>query len=92
LKSELIALRNELHSNPKMGTQLGNNTYKIRLAIKSKNTGKSGGARVISLLQTELIASVENTMVNLITIYDKAEIDSINKVEIEWLIKNMEFE
>jgi len=32
-----------------MGTPLGNDVYKIRLAIASKNKGKSGGARVISL-------------------------------------------
>jgi mRNA-degrading endonuclease RelE of RelBE toxin-antitoxin system len=48
LKSELISLNTTLQNNPNMGVPLGNNTYKIRLAIKSKGKGKSGGARIIT--------------------------------------------
>jgi mRNA-degrading endonuclease RelE of RelBE toxin-antitoxin system len=36
LKNELIQLEADLQVNPQMGTSLGNNTYKIRVAIKSK--------------------------------------------------------
>jgi len=50
LKNELADLRDLLQTAPNTGKQLGNNTFKIRLAIKSKSTGKSGGARVISNL------------------------------------------
>jgi hypothetical protein len=32
-----------------MGTGLGNDTYKIRLAVKSKCKGKSGGVRIIDV-------------------------------------------
>ncbi len=41
----------ELEENPTTGTPLGNDVYKIRLAIVSKNKGKSGGARVISFVK-----------------------------------------
>lgn len=92
LIGELAELRNALLTNPKNGTALGNNTYKIRLSIKSKGKGKSGGARVISYVETEVIAKIENTTVNLLTIYDKSEVDSISKEEIAMLIKNIGFE
>jgi len=45
LRSELAQLGNALAKDPNMGTPLGNDCYKIRLAIKSKGAGKSGGAR-----------------------------------------------
>ena len=48
LKKEYAALIAKLKNNPATGTPLGDNCYKIRLAIASKNKGKSGGARVIT--------------------------------------------
>ena len=77
LKSEYEALIEELEKNPEIGTPLGNNVYKIRLAIASKGKGKSGGARVITYLKTE----EEN--VYLISIYDKGERDTISDKEIK---------
>jgi mRNA-degrading endonuclease RelE of RelBE toxin-antitoxin system len=53
LKNELIELTSVLEIDPETGTPLGNNTYKIRIAIKSKGKGKSGGARVITYVVTE---------------------------------------
>ena|ERR1700722_14489798 len=90
LKADFAALLDKLESEPFTGTPLGNNAYKIRLAIKSKGKGKSGGARVISYVETEIIASVESATVSLLTIYDKSKIDSISKERISFLIKNME--
>ena len=87
LKGDLTKLRETLNTDPKTGTPLGNNTYKIRLAIKSKGKGKSGGARVISHVETEIIGVVENNTVTLLTIYDKAEISSISKEDIQTLYK-----
>ena len=43
LKREYIALLDSLEEEPKQGVNLGNNCYKIRVAIASKNKGKSGG-------------------------------------------------
>ncbi len=59
LSEDLLTLEAELIYNPKLGTPLGNNTYKIRLKISSKGKGKSGGARVISLIETTLIGEVD---------------------------------
>ena len=48
LKSDLLPIIEELVENPKLGTALGKECYKIRVAISSKNKGKSGGARLIT--------------------------------------------
>lgn len=42
-------LLDELEKNPKIGTDLGYGFRKVRMAIRSKGKGKSGGARVITL-------------------------------------------
>ncbi len=51
LKKELDKIFTELEQNPTLGTPLGNDIYKIRLAIVSKNKGKSGGARIMSFVK-----------------------------------------
>jgi mRNA-degrading endonuclease RelE of RelBE toxin-antitoxin system len=86
LKTDLTKLSETLLSDPKTGTPLGNNTFKIRLAIKSKGKGKSGGARVISHLETEIIGIVENNTLTLLSIYDKSEVPTISKEDIERLV------
>ena len=99
LRSELQKLNTDLINNPYLGTELMPNIYKIRLQIKSKNTGKSGGARIITyhtketniIGQTELISETELS-VNLISIYDKSEIETLKDYEIINLIKYMEIE
>ena len=82
LKTELAELFTELEENPTTGTPLGNDIYKIRLAIASKNKGKSGGARVLSFVK------VTQTTVLLFSIYNKGEIDNLNDKEIKELIKD----
>lgn len=95
LKAELEKLESELLSNPAMGTPLGNNAYKIRLAIRSKGKGKSGGARVITYLQSEIIVRTDVvkekfTIVSLIAIYDKSEVESISNKELKIIIEQAE--
>ena len=80
LKSELAVLFNQLEQNSSMGVPLGNNVYKIRLAIAAKGKGKSGGARVITYLQTD------DTTVILLSIYNKGDKDSISDKEIRELL------
>jgi mRNA-degrading endonuclease RelE of RelBE toxin-antitoxin system len=81
LKEELAILFEELEQNPTMGTPLGNDIYKIRLAIASKNKGKSGGARVLSFVKVTL------TTVLLFSIYSKGEVDNLTDNQIKALIK-----
>jgi mRNA-degrading endonuclease RelE of RelBE toxin-antitoxin system len=42
LADDLAVLIKQLEGNPTSGTPLGNNCYKVRLAISSKGKGKSG--------------------------------------------------
>ena len=60
------------------------NLRKIRIAITSKNKGKSGGARVITytIIWTEI-----DTEIKLLTIYDKSERANITDKEIEDILK-----
>jgi mRNA-degrading endonuclease RelE of RelBE toxin-antitoxin system len=83
LVSELIEFEELLSENPNQGTDLGNSTYKIRLAIESKNSGKSGGARIITYVITE------QKEVYLVSIYDKSEISTIKDSDIKKLIKEV---
>lgn len=82
LKTELSELFDELQENPTLGTPLGNDIYKIRLGISSKNKGKSGGARVLSFVK------VTQTTVLLFSIYSKGEIDNFSDKQIQELIKD----
>ena len=83
LKQELSDLGKLLSVNPESGTALGNSIYKIRVAIKSKGKGKSGGARVITYVISE------NEEIYLLTIYDKSEFDSIDDKIIKIIIKTL---
>ncbi len=84
LKQELTELNATLEKDPEIGTPLGNKTYKIRIAIKSKGQGKSGGARVISYVVTS------NNEVYLLTIYDKSEFDAIDDKSIKAIITTLD--
>jgi len=92
LHKDLLKLEEELVVDPKLGTPLGHNTYKIRLKIASKGKGKSGGGRVISLVESTLIAELDITReyvtVNLITIYDKSDTATVTDKELKDLINS----
>ena len=81
LKSELIELESQLSSDPTIGTALGNDCYKVRLAIASKGKGKSGGARVITHLY------IAQDTVFLLSIYDKSDQENISDKQIQDLLK-----
>ena len=81
LKKELLELVNQLKENPQQGTPIGNNCYKIRIAVASKGKGKSGGARII----TNFIVTEE--AVYLLTIYDKSEKENITDKELQQLLQ-----
>ena len=83
LKHEIDELSVDLASNPTLGTPLGNDIYKIRISVKSKGRGKSGGARIMSLVK------VVDSVVILFSIYNKGEKDSISDVEIKKLVEGL---
>jgi hypothetical protein len=83
LKEDIAALFEDLEANPAQGTPLGSSCYKIRLAISSKQKGKSGGARVITCVK------VVQEAVILLTMYDKSERENITDKELEAFLKNL---
>jgi len=66
-----LELADQLAIRPDLGESLGGNLYKLRMSIKSKGKGKSGGARIITYLINE------KQELYLLSIYDKSEIDAI---------------
>jgi hypothetical protein len=74
----LLAL---LESNPTAGESLGNNCYKIRMKIAAKHAGKSGGARIITCVK------IIDSIVYLVSVYDKADRETITKKEIAAVLK-----
>lgn len=83
LKIELLNLIQELKENPQTGTSLGQNCFKIRIAISSKGKGKSGGARIITNVM------IQDNIVYLINIYDKSEKENLTDKELSELLKDI---
>ena len=84
MKSDVASLCEDILANPNLGADLGGGLRKIRMAITSKGHGKRGGARVITFT---VIVSVEEAVINLLTIYDKSERESISRSEILALLE-----
>ncbi|ANI90003.1 hypothetical protein A9P82_12350 [Arachidicoccus ginsenosidimutans] len=80
LKQELISLIESLQNNPTQGVGIGNNCFKIRIAIASKGKGKRGGARIISHVH------IDKEKVYLLSMYDKAEQENISDLQIKALL------
>lgn len=70
--------------NPELGNDLGAGLYKIRLAVKSKGKGKSGRFRIITYLVSNMPNSI---IINMLTLYDKSEESTIDKKELQKIIK-----
>ncbi|TAK62494.1 MAG: hypothetical protein EPO24_04885 [Bacteroidetes bacterium] len=83
LKEELDELGKKLSHSPLEGIKLGHNTYKIRLAVRSKGKGKSGGMRIITYVITEEFE------VYLLTIYDKSEIETLDDKMLKYLVSQI---
>jgi len=66
------------------GVELTGGARKIRLAITSKGRGKSGGARVIIRVR------IVDDELQLLYIYDKADMGNINDSYLRDLLKRME--
>jgi mRNA-degrading endonuclease RelE of RelBE toxin-antitoxin system len=86
LKNEYSFLIDAIIADPETGTFIGNNCYKVSLAIGSKSKGKSGGARVITYLY-----HVSKT-VYLLTIYDKGEKKDLKPNELKEMIESLKLD
>jgi len=80
LIDEYEALLQKLSNNPNIGTSLGSGKYKIRLANKANNKGKSAGYRVITYTHIE-------EAVVLVYIYSKSKTDNVLIDKIDRIIR-----
>ncbi len=83
LKNDMQRFLDDLSENPHLGAYLGDDTYKIRVAVKSKGKGKSGGLRIIDYVIDS------QKLIYLLTIYDKADTDTISQSTIKSYIKEI---
>ena len=78
-----MLLADSLLDEPLQGSEIFKNCYKIRLAIKSKGKGKSGGARVITFVQ------IVDEKIYLLSVYDKGEIETVTDAFLRQLLKDL---
>jgi len=89
LKGELIELEETLLENPKTGVLIKENIYKVRLAVKSKGKGKSGGLRVINYVIKVDINDEEEITIFLMSIYDKSIQENISDNRLKSLVNEV---
>ncbi len=96
LRQEIGELLLQLRINPRLGTSLGDNCYKIRLAVRSKASGKSGGMRVITnveiIVSAPPVPDAPDTVVYLAAIYDKSEQDNMTDAQLRKLLAELRAE
>ena len=81
IKKDLQKFINELALNPELGTNLGDNIFKVRIANSSIPTGKSGGFRVITYYR-------KDDILYLVTIYSKTEQDTVLTERLRKIVKD----
>lgn len=80
---DLKNLRDEILRNPAMGDDLGNGIRKLRMAIKSKGKGKSGGARIITLTA---VIDESRQRVTFLYAYDKSDMQNVSDNKIRQIL------
>jgi len=80
IKNDLIKFIVELSTNPKLGINLGENIFKVRVPNSSIPTGKSGGFRIITYYQ-------KDDILYLVTMYSKTEKDTILTNKLRQIVK-----
>lgn len=84
-KDFLVSIKN----NPLQGDEITKNIRKIRMAIKAKGKGKSGGARVITF---NILTDIENGHVVFLLLYDKKDASTVKVNVVKQLVRDMEFD
>ena len=84
-KNFLVSIKN----NPLQGDEITKNIRKIRMAIKAKGKGKSGGARVITF---NILTDIENGHVVFLLLYDKEDASTVKVNVVKQLVRDMGFD
>lgn len=87
MKSDMAEFYKSLEENPDQGVELTPGIRKIRMAIKSKGGGKSGGARVITY---NVLATEQDGVVYLLEVYDKSEYSTVKVEVLKDIIKDLQ--
>ena len=89
LKIELAQLISALDEDPRKGKSIAENVFKIRVAVKSKGKGKSGGLRIITYVEAEVVEKEEIIEVFLLSIYNKSDYENVSDSFIKGLIEDV---
>ena len=89
LIEDIKAFRDSLQENPFQGAELCPGIRKIRMPIKSKGRGKSGGARVIT---ANAIVAEHEGRIALLTIYDKEYASTVKLNVIKQMARELGFD
>lgn len=88
-KQDLGDFRRGLLENPFQGVELYCGIRKVRMPIRSKGKGKSGGARVITF--TYYVSETDGKIVFLL-IYDKSDADTVDAATVKKLVQQLGFD
>ena len=89
LKQDYKEFLESIKNNPLQGDEITKNIRKIRMAIKAKGKGKSGGARVITF---NVLTDVENGHVIFLLLYDKEDASTVKVNVVKQLVREMGFD
>ena len=78
-----------IKNNPLQGDEITKNIRKIRMAIKAKGKGKSGGAKVITF---NILTDIENGQVVFLLLYDKEDASTVKVNVVKQLVQDMGFD
>lgn len=81
IKDDLVEFIDKLSLNPMLGTDLGENIFKVRIANSSIPVGKSGGFRIITYYKL-------HDTVYLVSIYSKTQQDTVLTEKLKQIIKD----
>lgn len=84
-KDFLLSIKN----NPLQGDEITKNIRKIRMAIKAKGKGKSGGARVITF---NILTDIKNGHMVFLLLYDKEDASTVKVNVVKQLVRDMGFD
>ncbi len=87
LRDDLRLLQSQLKENSFLGVEMTGGFRKIRMSIRSKGNGKSGGARVITF---NYIVDEQCQRIVMVKMYDKSETGNVTDAEIRRAFRTLD--
>ncbi len=85
LKNDIDEVAIALKAYPQIGEPLGKDCFKIRVHIKSKGRGKSGGGRLITCVK------ILKSTVYLLAVFDKSAFENFSQKELSQRINEINY-